>query len=126
MERREFIIDLHSLGMKAYNDESTQTKVYYTYHDSLTQTFCFRRVMRDLGYRITATHMYYEDEYYEDDEVVEKHFHTNISIQDGDNMFNIYNDYIDSNEIDFFISSRSSSCNSSISSPSEIEPQNDD
>ena len=123
MERREFIIDLHSLGMKVYDDESTQTKVYYTYHDSLTQTFCFRRVMRNLGYRITATHVYYEDEYYEDDEVVEKHFHTNIPIQDGDNMFNIYNDYIDSNEIDFFISSRS---NSSISSPAEIEPQNDD
>ena len=123
MERREFIIDLHSLGMKVYDDESTQTKVYYTYHDSLTQTFCFRRVMRNLGYRITATHVYYEDEYYEDGEVVEKHFHTNISIQDGDNMLNIYNDYIDSSEIDFFISSRS---NSSISSPAEIEPQNDD
>ena len=124
MERREFIIDLHSLGMKAYDDESTQTKVYYTYHDSLTQTFCFRRVMRDLGFRITSTHVYYEDEDYE--EVIEKHFHTNISIQDGDNMFNIYLDYIGSSEVDFFISSRSNSSNSSISNPAEIEPQNDD
>ena len=50
MERREFIIDLHSLGMKAYDDESTQTKsqnsrgkTYRSHGNPLVhhRTFCY-------------------------------------------------------------------------------------
>jgi len=120
--RREQIIDLLSLEMDTYEDAQTNKQVFSTEYGSLTQTFCFRRVIRELGYNVISTSVYYRDSSRE--EVMERHFNTDMPVEQFNEMVNIYNDYIESNEIEFYVSSSSS--NSYCSSPAEIEPQNDD
>jgi len=109
---REYIIDLFSLDMKYY-DSPNGTKVFYSDYDSITQQFCFRRVIRDLGFQITLSEKIVDD----DDEILERHFVTNITIQQFDEMESVHENYIWSNEIIFYHSSESSN-------PEQEEPQN--
>ena len=115
--RRELIVDLFSLNMKEYDNVENGCKVFFTDYDSLTQTFCFRRVIRDLGYKITSTERIVD----EDDEVLERHFITNISIQQGNEMGRIYDEYLWGDEVVFYNTSGSDN-----TPPEEDEPQNDD
>jgi len=115
--RRELIIDLYSLGMKEYETDTGEYKVYFTDYDSLTQTFCFRRVIRDLGFRITTTERIVD----QDDEVLERHFITNITVQEANEMGRVYDEYLWGTEVVFYNDDSSDN-----PAPEQNEPQNDD
>lgn len=92
---RDLVIDLFSLDMK--RSDRNGYKIFSTEYDSLTQEFCLRRVIRDLGYKITTTEKKTDD----DDDVIEKHFITNIPIEQAEQMARIYEEYMWTDEVVF-------------------------
>ena len=99
---RDLIIELYSLGLIVSDDEDLEKKVFISEYDSLTQECCFRRIIRELGFIIIFTHIYKDS----DNNVYEKNFYTNMTLQDGEIIQDIYDEYLNSEQIEYFIDSQ--------------------
>lgn len=94
--KMELIIDLGSMGLSSYNKDGF--KVFYEqYNDkcpapTTSVILCLlRRILRELGHKITKVEKCYNDKY----RLVQEAFHTDIPEADGELYRRAWNEYVD-------------------------------